>query len=309
MQHHRPQVERRRKQHHSERQNVTTQEGTTTPHQTRTEMQRQPKQLRHKGMREENRTTLFQLSSLLCTRIWSSLTEFVFVTLFNFSSQKGNGSTQNKEEKAAPPTRRRENRQHPKRRRAERAAPPTRRKQHHFAFEHLVCLCRVFGCAHHFVTVSKRFFRVRQCVCVLGDSMSLLFWVRFIILPSCGCVEYLRSFLVFLSLPPLFECCLFCHVFCGWCCFPLLLFGRVASLHFLAVALPFSVVSFGIELKQCLSEIKVEFLCGGALFRCFPYLCCVFLLLLLLGGVVPPFLLWVPSSASRIKKNTFQKVR
>ena len=67
---------------------------------------------------------------------------------------------------------------------------------------YLVCVVHVFlhldiwwvcaaclGSRMIFVTVSKRLFRMHLCVCVLGDWMSLLFWVRFIILSSCGVVS------------------------------------------------------------------------------------------------------------------------
>ena len=37
-------------------------------------------------------------------------------------------------------------------------------KQHHPAFGRLVGLRRMFGLTHHFVVVTKPFFRVRQCV-------------------------------------------------------------------------------------------------------------------------------------------------
>ena len=93
---------------------------------------------------------------------------------------------------------------------------------------------------------------------------SCLVWRCFLFL---GGGASLRSFwVVFLSLPPLFGCCLFCHSFFvgGWCFFPLFLFGGVASLHFFEAVLPFSVVPVGIEFEQCLSAIKFEFLGGGA---------------------------------------------
>ena len=75
------------------------------------------------------------------------------------------------------------------------------------------------------------------------------------------------------------------YFFGGWCWFLLLLFGGAAFFQILAVVLPFSAAPFWNRIKQCLSELKLEFLGGGAVFRCFPFLCFGFLLLLLLGVV------------------------
>ena len=53
------------------------------------------------------------------------------------------------------------------------------------------------GFMHHFVIVSRRFFRVHQCVCALGDLMSLFFW---------GAIDHIVCVL---------SVCMSCVRFCG----------------------------------------------------------------------------------------------
>ena len=64
--------------------------------------------------------------------------------------------------------------------------------------------------------------------------------------------------MVFLSLSALVRCCLLClSFFGGWCCFLLLLFGGVASLHFLAVVLPLSLLELNFTESER-NQIRVK---------------------------------------------------
>ena len=79
----------------------------------------------------------------------------------------------------------------------------------------------LLGLTHHFVIASRRLFRVHQCVCVRGDSVSLLFGVRFIIMSSCEVVSVfcLRVCLVCVSALTWLRVLLFLRVACVWVSF------------------------------------------------------------------------------------------
>ena len=122
---------------------------------------------------------------------------------------------------------------------------------------------------------------------LVGVAFPLLFGVV---------LQSLRPFwVVFLSLPPLFFGCCFCFFVGGAAFLPS--FCGVASFHFLGVVLPLSILNQTRVKGSEVNESNVVLLSGGvvfpaspvlgggAVFLCFPFLCCALLLLLVLGVV------------------------